>query len=1156
MPNISIVRPEATVSYEERLVQLQELTADIIFDLSLLDTSNIVQTNSIGLLLKSSLEYVDPIVICPWNKPQQYNVSISSAKPFNASDISGEVYTYAKDTPVVIVGYKAKQLINRNTSLNQEKYKSYLKNGNWNTVGQNSTILDDLLCLLKIIKTPITSVIFKDEKHTVDILNKLIKSQYAKQLTNNSLVGIGSILIYKSLLTLNNERPKYKPNSLTNKIAIEISKVLKVHLIDVSHTTLLNSLYTHNLYPLYLAYKCNNKSDISDLISEYTKIVNIAKEELNIKAIKNKEQLQSLKLNVLSVDHFNIPFTNLTDAKQKIILSMYDQNEKKADIGKFYPMKVVSLLYSIDPIVRERAFKELTKIEADASVKLSVFVCQHILDLCAAHTEDSRTRVIRKYAVYDNSISTYFCEKCGEILYRVLDNSEIDKNIRIFAQDVNLLERQIWGQTSYIVNKFVNIKIGYNVNEIIKSITKEVLPFIDAIDVKLHKIRSISEAKVNDMLAIYISVYVFVSILHISETYKGVISIIRKVKNTKIFEPITDEISSIYESNSDTVEDSSDIESDESVKETDPIIKVDTSIDAPDVLGGLENSIKNDITNIIQIVNSIHNVQIVTTDISIDVIKSILITAYKQVSKLVIDKVEDQTVSLISAHLSSDPIYQLITIIYKVNNPNKPGTIFSILNIADKDELLNIKSVFDNIPLETPDGKENSTEDSIYKQLFIQSYNLLVKYISSKIPKQGVPEAPELLELYTENIEELQWKRNAFIIIRTARYTKALPMNKSYKFIRQAVGLSYLYDSHGRRYKFNIFVMLNKKTKKIYNITTKEIQSMIGTPEYDNSFLIDMKDENSNMLQSKVLLEGSVKALDNIFRLKAFYALYRFKCPMSFVHVFDNFKCTKCHLTYDQINTMDVKYFDKYNKVHGKQELHIPVKVEFKILRSSEKLITSSIGKISKLLSVDYSRLYNLGMTEVSLNTIKTHSGATKIEANTIKDISDDRNMRLIDYYDSFVLFYAKVKNHVDFKYNGDVRKMIAKYTMADIDALLDTRQLDRNRRYQLSVEHYSYYILQFMFDEIMRLIEASKGKTQQLCIDITSFSINQMLQNDIYYGPYSVNTLKIASAVSSDLENVIDDINDDLTPAVDAKDIFSFSEVDFDASEDADNIE
>lgn len=94
------------------------------------------------------------------------------------------------------------------------------------------------------------------------------------------------------------------------------------------------------------------------------------------------------------------------------------------------------------------------------------------------------------------------------------------------------------------------------------------------------------------------------------------------------------------------------------------------------------------------------------------------------------------------------------------------------------------------------------------------------------------------------------------------------------------------------------------------------------------------------------------------------------------------------------------------------------------------------------------------------------------------------------------------------------------------------------------------------MFDEIMRLIEASKGKTQQLCIDITSFSINQMLQNDIYYGPYSVNTLKIASAVSSDLENVIDDINDDLTPAVDAKDIFSFSEVDFDASEDADNIE
>lgn len=246
--------------------------------------------------------------------------------------------------------------------------------------------------------------------------------------------------------------------------------------------------------------------------------------------------------------------------------------------------------------------------------------------------------------------------------------------------------------------------------------------------------------------------------------------------------------------------------------------------------------------------------------------------------------------------------------------------------------------------------------------------------------------------------------------------------------------------------------------------------------------------------------------------INSFYQWYLLKCPKSEFHVFEkNKQCTHCLVKKEELESKDVKYYEKYKDTYSvilkqikdfkqsklddiiknyKQSYH-PIKpIEIKLNKEN-------ISLISYVFNIDEAYLYKLGSIE-------------DIEYN-IKDI---KNIEIVDFQDRIL----KLKNYllyilIEYKKFCIEHEEVTRISINALDEI--------NKYYQaLSEQDMSILILNTVIESLLSIYKINqKDKSIFKFVDQL---IKNILKFDELYSKYDYSQIKYLLRKASEPDDVI----------------------------------
>lgn len=400
------------------------------------------------------------------------------------------------------------------------------------------------------------------------------------------------------------------------------------------------------------------------------------------------------------------------------------------------------------------------------------------------------------------------------------------------------------------------------------------------------------------------------------------------------------------------------------------------------------------------------------TSISKSSIKPLLIRAFKNIQSPI---QTTQTSDGISAnYLAYSSVYHyLYHVKKKTDNKLRIENVKKILGV-ELAEVPKLSNLFSKVVM------PNKWGNDIYAEYAYKSFNHLMKYILNELYLSPVFDNASHIE-HIREFKEL------------SKLEKKITSIKGYDFISQSfihyypnktrfnfkeIELTKLFCRDGEKHKFNIYIYDNAEISA--KDTTKYILDERKNKEYLKMKLTDVKCSICGELYSK--LNASNADIENVLNkndsIKAFYNLYRYKCPAGGMHKWKNDNCSQCKINAKQLFDKDIAYYNKYKNVF---DIHIesiktiktttppprdkPVEYEeFKIDK-----FNISVNYISKICNTPLTILNNIGLIEGHYFEEIKSGKINPIETASREDHMK-RTMSLNNYIRMFLIEYEMLK--------------------------------------------------------------------------------------------------------------------------------------------------
>lgn len=945
--------------------------------------------------------------------------------------------------------------------LNSEQF---IRSGLWNIMGKSNTYtLEELFSVQNINEV----VIFKNEKHAREELLRIFhKIQWVLENYKSSVHFAYFIAKQQTWSVLPPVDP-LKKYHWVDPVMDKLDTIIDGSIVRSSRSAAINSMQSHDILHLYYSLITLGASN-EYVKAEINKIIalNGMNARIKVENIKHlSEVLRLRKIQLYSQIKYSKEFHELNKTERDTIKSIYERKEKLLHADIAYPLDVVYQLWDIDQSVRLNAFKLLlANDKLNGKISIQDVICPHLYSSLIAQTSKVNDKKINRQLIQEYSTEVpmrgyYYCKLCGEEIAEVEEELVFDRAQSASNEGLTPTEQLIWGQTVHIVNSYVNFKYAADMR-IIKLIATTINTYIDEIDGKLNKLRTLTHEQAKDHLNIYISIYIYAVLIQLINNARNEISFKAKLKKTDIS-------------------------------------KSNTKSSAVELFQIALN-----------LIDKSHNMDMNRISMDMASVKKHIVVAYNRINTVTLS--DDSAANGLHLYIASDPVYLLIGRMQGVRD-KRVADLTSIKNILHTDaKSVTADNLYNNV---MPLAESNFTNEfHPFAKLQSKTFNTTVEYFRSQWDDIAFPTGERLLAYYAELTECQDLEKPIIELMRLKRgiITNHIHMNKGRKFQPQPVDISLIYGPDGKKINWDIYIVtLNGKRKEL---TIEEINDLIGTPAYDGMKIVDYKSSTTLVVKSKTNLRNVITKLHQLAILDSFYNFYQFKCPVRGLHDFKEQKsCAKCKITYDNIEKHSIDYFQRWKAVYDKEQGNAKMSRQLEdtqgtyiINKNGFKLNTTSIGKISKLLKIEYNQLLNLGLTE---GITYSHLISKEINPSEKNDKNNnDRILRLLDYYYLLIRWSNLMNNKAKVRVLPFELIKLVELHPGDWNIPLNRWKYNE---YKIPVLDFIYQILQKIFDQLVLISDTPTVKDKAAVKEFIAIVVNKMLSYDLLFSNYSVQKLR-----------------------------------------------
>ena len=574
-------------------------------------------------------------------------------------------------------------------------------------------------------------------------------------------------------------------------------------------------------------------------------------------------------------------------------------------------------------------------------------ICPHIIEEIELNIAKMSPKAIREKMmkfIGDASIEDkYFCKYCGEHILDVLQievNDFMEENMPGYGDNqVDTLKSIIWNEISYLIYNRIYFQDIYSVKTLIQHISDNIYEYIYDVEKKLNKAKTNTSDMIEERVRLYTTIY-------------GLANLINLIKNN-------------------------------SGKLWFPEPKTRESPKSPKLQKAGKMDLGTLFTQAMKILVDSKNISIRKFNISNANLLIFLKKAYLSlVGTSWVEKVPDG-----QSWVPFDPFFKYIVKTCEIFADPKSGydrtNMITYFTKSEKDLKSQsglyeyIKSPFNKPALGSVNISNVEIGDELFRLYWQMNFEQMFVSINSGIYKEPRYQGKYNDKQVAMDRSIMPFERLIFdhYRVKQAPVYFQFPLVNTRKYHDVLINMAEIYDSDGKKHKWNIFVF-NINGKKV-EIAKKDVANMISSNDYKKMELVDYKCSVCSQYASKTTGKNIEGILNELDKVQNFFRYYEYRCPVGEVHDWSQgdsnemIICKHCHISKKKYQEHDQSYYNKHvakydNRVSNVkyEEPQFPVNRGLTTFVNKWNFNTNIITEIAKLSGKKYNVLANLGFTE------------------------------------------------------------------------------------------------------------------------------------------------------------------------------------------------
>ena len=696
---------------------------------------------------------------------------------------------------------------------------------------------------------------------------------------------------------------------------------------------MLNDLQLTRIVGVMTGMKLDIRSEIEALKTKHRiELSNRAEVDRQNKLLADNMQVDRILRKILSSSKYNDIRSKLDDTIE-YIGQLPDAVRKKVEVQTGSACdhgRLAQKLRRGD----DRALSQIKSLKNVCPKCGGQIVCPHVIDFYSYTEHRIRRSKMQKYEEDGH------CRLCGEVFPRMIFETSL---IPYENQDEELA-KYIWGNVA-AHQRFIDLSPSLDERKFITLVRDGIYAQISEIEARIMKNRTLTKAKFEARMAVYTSVHIFAYMIHLQQ------------KHPKTLQWKLDNASRASRGDKNAAK------------------------AAKTKHKGDKQSLVQLLAAVIKIIQST-KMRYLREDpsITVDLIKTSLIEAFKQIQQGSIDAPEER--SPLDTDIRLDPIWNAISRVYSVESTGKQSKHSDGTQTSKKGKQSKQSG-------NGKQGKQSAQLESMVMSNLEKNRRLYddvreIPVSMPKIPQISLNTASQMTQTIERNMTLLGFNQ-MLQTVRTGDVSKELyQLSERYAMLKKTfqsmyfrpkfvssrnvtniprVDISRVYDESGREHKWSLYV-----TKKYAEIKKEEFKGLLAKngslPE-----IIDMKCAICGVLKSETHTLDVEKISSSLYvlsRIDNFSKYYAQRCPLGDMHRGEKI-CEKCGMHRDNSNVklMYKKYEAKYIE-DKKSQLEIQNTVAVKPATHSYEWSQSfqPIAELARRLKVSESTLLSIGLRE------------------------------------------------------------------------------------------------------------------------------------------------------------------------------------------------
>ena len=529
--------------------------------------------------------------------------------------------------------------------------------------------------------------------------------------------------------------------------------------------------------------------------------------------------------------------------------------------------------------------------------------------------------------------------------------------------------------------------------------------------------------------------------------------------------------------------------------------------------------------------------------ISVDIIKNMMINAYKEISSEGVVEVKEETVY--DKQIDLDPVFNAafgimlmdmiqsgknITAIMKKNlYSSLQESILSAKKTSDKtifDSVLKLlkwnTGAFDSLKMPVGTGVA-SVYSSALGGYIAKSHNIIAEYIRGGLFYRNESEYVSQYEELESAIADVRSKEKCLERYKALSYSRVFSKltRPEHKFRDQNMSIGRIFDEEGKPHVWSIFVYDGTEHKEY---TAADIGKLVSSGKFFDQASTDKKCSVCGVLRSQVNdlnTEKIEESLHAISTLDNFFRFYETRCPKGDLHVYsDTITCTKCGITVgSDANTKgSMGIFRQYKSVYIKDRDTVTTPVIIRETRTNAKSDANNYEEEYKSFAPNFSVVTELAdKLKVNQKLLLALGATEKIEYNDIisgkyippevEEINAPRVYTLDAYIRTLYIEWNQLRIFYRYqKPNNELNKLIdasgvSRQDLQNIMATLPDIYDDYTRRLEYVKRHLKPrdiigFCLQVFCEKVLSILSAD-GPGAKLAALFAEYIVKKILRND-----------------------------------------------------------